>query len=310
MYKLLNQHVVLGSGLVGSILAKLLAESGNQVIIASRSRKGPEHKNIVCAKANASSFIDLYSLSDKPKVIYNCVNPPYHKWKTEWPPISNSLNEYAEKTQAVLVTCSNLYGYGPHGDVLTEDLPLNAKWTNGRVRADLWLAAKALHDSKKIRATEVRGSDYIAASDQSRMGDRVVPNLVKGKKIQLLGAIDQLHTWTDPEDVARLMIVVGQDEKAWGKPWHVPSNEPKTQLQVVQDISSALGVTVPDVSSIPLVMQKLIGIFNPVIKELLNSNYQFDKPFIMSDANTRNTFGLTPKNWDKVIGDLISAYKN
>jgi nucleoside-diphosphate-sugar epimerase len=142
------------------------------------------------------------------------------------------------------------------------------------------------------------------------MGDRVVPNLVKGKKIQLIGAIDQLHSWTDPEDVARLMIVVGQDERAWGKPWHVPSNEPKTQLQVVQDISSALGVAVPDVSSIPLVMQKLIGIFNPVIKELLNSNYQFDKPFIMSDANTRNTFGLTPKNWDKVIGDLISAYKN
>jgi nucleoside-diphosphate-sugar epimerase len=285
---LLNQHVVLGSGLVGSLLAKLRAESGSQVIIASRSGKGPEHKNIVCAKANASSFIDLYSLSDKPKVIYNCVNPPYHKWKTEWPPISNSLNEYAEKTQAVLVTCSNLYGYGPHGDVLTEDL----------------------HDSKKIRATEVRGSDYIAASDQSRMGDRVVPNLVKGKKIQLLGAIDQLHTWTDPEDVARLMIVVGQDEKAWGKPWHVPSNEPKTQLQVVQDISNALGVPVPNVSSVPLVMQKLIGIFNPVVKELLNSNYQFDGPFIMSDTKTRNTFGLTPKKWDKVIDDLFSAYKN
>ena len=310
MYKLLNQHVVLGSGLVGSILAKLLAESGNQVIIASRSGKGPEHKNIVCAKANASSLIDLYSLSNNPKVIYNCVNPPYNKWKTEWPPISNSLNKYAEKTGAVLVTCSNLYGYGPHDGVLTEELPLNAKWTNGRVRADMWLAAKALHDAKKIRATEVRGSDYICASDQSRMGDRVVPNVIKGKKIQLLGAIDQLHTWTDPEDVAQLMIVVGQDERAWGKPWHVPSNEPKTQLQVVQDISSALGVAAPSVSSVPLAMQKLIGIFNPVIKELLNSNYQFDKPFIMSDANTRNTFGLTPKNWDKVIGDLISAYRN
>ena len=310
MCKLLNQHVVLGSGVVGSTLAKLLAESGNQVIIASRSGKGPEHKNIVCAKANALSFIDLYSLSNNPKVIYNCVNPPYNKWKTEWPPISNSLNKYAEKTGAVLVTCSNLYGYGPHDGVLTEELPLNAKWTNGRVRADMWLAAKALHDAKKIRATEVRGSDYICASDQSRMGDRVVPNVIKGKKIQLLGAIDQLHTWTDPEDVAQLMIVVGQDERAWGKPWHVPSNEPKTQLQVVQDISSALGVAAPSVSSVPLAMQKLIGIFNPVIKELLNSNYQFDKPFLMNDTKTRNTFGLNPKKWEKVIGDLISAYRN
>jgi len=131
---------------------------------------------------------------------------------------------------------------------MTEDLPLKATWTNGRVRADMWLDAKALHDSNKIRTTEVRGSDYICASDQSRMGDRVVPNLLKGKKIQLLGKIDQLHSWTDPEDVARLMIVVGQDERAWGKAWHVPSNPPRTQLEVVKQIAQELGVSRPKVS--------------------------------------------------------------
>jgi nucleoside-diphosphate-sugar epimerase len=162
--------------------------------------------------------------------------------------------------------------------VLTEDLPLKAEWTNGKVRAEMWLETKELHDAKKLLATEVRGSDYICASDQSRMGDRVVPNLIKGKKVQLLGAIDQPHTWTSPEDVARLMMTVGQDSRAWGKAWHVPSNEPKTQLEVVQDIARALGVPKPKVSSIPLSIQKIIGLFNPVVKELINSNYQFDKP--------------------------------
>jgi nucleoside-diphosphate-sugar epimerase len=201
-----------------------------------------------------------------------------------------------------------LYGYGPVETVITEDLPLNANWTNGRVRAEMWQEVKELHDAKKLRATEVRASDYICASDQSRMGDRVVPNLLKGKKIQLLGAIDQPHTWTDPEDVANLMMVIGQDERAWGKPWHVPSNEPKTQLEVVEEIARALGVAKPKVSSIPLAMQKFIGLFNPVVKELINSNYQFEKPFIMSDQKTRNTFGITPKKWEKVIQDLIAPY--
>jgi len=305
---LTQPHVVLGSGFVGSSLAKLLAESDEKVIIASRSGSGPEHKNVIKLKADASSFNDLFSLSKNPKVIYNCVNPPYHKWKTLWPPISKAINEYSEKSGAVLVTCSNLYGYGPHEGVMTEDLPLKATWTNGRVRADMWLEAKALHDSNKIRTTEVRGSDYICASDQSRMGDRVVPNLLKGKKIQLLGKIDQLHSWTDPEDVARLMIVVGQDERAWGKAWHVPSNPPRTQLEVVEQIAKELGVSRPKVSTVPPLVQRMIGFFNPVVKELLNSNYQFESPFILSDKKTRDTFGVTPKKWDDVIKDLVSAY--
>lgn len=302
-------HVVIGSGFVGRNLAKLLANSNKNVILVSRSGKSLNQLNITSIKGDASSFENLISITSKPEVVYNCVNPShYNKWETEWPPISKAINEYVIETESVLVTCSNLYAYGPVDGVITEELPLKAVWRNGRVRAEMWQEVKALHDAGKMRATEVRASDYICASDQSRMGDRVVPNLIKGKKIQLLGAINQPHTWTDPEDVARLMLTVGQDERAWGKPWHVPSNEPKTQLEVVEDIARAIGVSKPKVSSVPLPMQRLIGVFNPVIKELINSNYQFVKPFIMSDEKTRKTFGLTPKKWDKVIQDLIDPY--
>jgi nucleoside-diphosphate-sugar epimerase len=302
-------HVVLGSGFVGRNLARLLANSDKNVILVSRSGKALDQINVSSVKGDASSLENLMSITTKPEVVYNCVNPThYHKWESEWPPITKAINDYVIKTESVLVTCSNLYAYGPVNEVMTEDLPLNANWTNGRVRAEMWQEVKELHDAKKLRATEVRASDYICASDQSRMGDRVVPNLLKGKKIQLLGAMDQPHTWTDPEDVANLMMVIGQDERAWGKPWHVPSNEPKTQLEVVEEIARALGVAKPKVSSIPLAMQKLIGLFNPVVKELINSNYQFEKPFIMSDQKTRNTFGISPKKWEKVIQDLIAPY--
>jgi len=52
-------------------------------------------------------------------VVYNAVNPPYEKWATDWPPIANSLLRYAEATGALLVTCSNLYGYGKGNEVMT-----------------------------------------------------------------------------------------------------------------------------------------------------------------------------------------------
>ena len=302
-------HVVIGSGNVGRILASKLALADKRVLLLSRSQAISAIQGVQHAPADASSLTSLISVAPKAGYIYNCVNPPrYHKWDVDWPPISRAIHEFATKTGAVLVTSSNLYGYGPHAGALRESLPLKAEWKNGRVRAEMWLEAKALHDTGKIRAAEVRASDYICASDQSRMGDRVVPNLKNGKPIQLLGALDQLHTWTDPEDVAELMKVVATDERAWGKPWHVPSNEPKTQLAVVMDIAKELGVRDTKVSSVPTPIELLLGLFNPTLRELRKASYQFNRPFIMSDEKARTTFGLKPKPWDWIIKDLVAAY--
>lgn len=302
-------HVVVGSGTVGTNLAKRIGGTGETVFLLSRSPNRAALENVTRLQADAASFSSLISAAPKADYIYNCVNPPYNKWEQEWPPINQALIDLAKKTEAVLVTCSNLYGYGPYKGVLTEDLPLNATWRNGRVRADMWATLKENHDAGKIRATEVRGSDYIAPTDQSRMGDQVVPKLMKGKSVQLLGALDTLHTWTDPEDVAALMMVVAKEDIAWGKPWHVPSNEPKTQRQVISDIAYELGVKDPKVSSIPAFVEKILGSVNPVIKELRHSAYQFNEPFVMSDEKSRKTFGLQPKSWNMIIRDLVSAYE-
>jgi len=302
-------HVVVGSGTVGTNLAKKIGATGQSVLLLSRSTNRAELKNVKRVKADAASFSSLISAAPKADYIYNCVNPVYNKWEKEWPPINHALIELAKKSGAVLVTCSNLYGYGPYNGVLTEDLPLNASWKNGRVRADMWLKLKELHDAGKIRATEVRGSDYIAASDQSRMGDRVVPRLKEGKSVQLLGELDKLHTWTDPDDVANLMIAVAKAEIAWGSPWHVPSNGPMTQRHVIRDIALELGVKDPKVSSVPPLLEKLLGTFNPVIRELRNTAYQFNQPFIMSDERARKAFDLKPKPWKTIIRDLVTQYQ-
>ncbi len=302
-------HVVVGSGTVGTKLAKRIGETGERVFLLSRSTNRAELENVKRVKADAASLSSLISAAPKADYIYNCVNPAYNKWVKEWPPINHALIELAKKSGAVLVTCSNLYGYGPYNGVLTEDLPLNASWKNGRVRADMWLKLKELHDAGKIRATEVRGSDYISASDQSRMGDRVVPRLKEGKSVQLLGELDKLHTWTDPDDVANLMMVVAKAEIAWGSPWHVPSNGPMTQRHVIRDIALELGVKDPKVSSVPPLLEKLLGTFNPVIRELRNTAYQFNQPFIMSDERARKAFDLKPKPWKTVIRDLVTQYQ-
>lgn len=302
-------HIVIGSGMVGTKLAEKLAKSKKKVVLVSRSKKSIDNPGIAQMTGDAKSLSSLMKVADKAKVIYNCANPShYNKWDVEWPQMSKTISDYAINVGADLVTCSNLYGYGPFDGVLAEELPLNASWTNGKVRAQMWIDAKHLHDSGRLRVTEVRGSDYICANDQSRMGHRVVPNLIAGKKIRLLGELDQPHTWTDPDDVAELMLTVAESERSWGRPWHVPSNEPKTQRQVVADIARELRITDYHLSAMGSGMDKLIGLFNPVVRELNHGSYQFNQPFVMSSQAAQEIFGLSPKPWDQVIKDLVKPY--
>lgn len=303
-----NLHVVLGNGTVGNRLVQLLAKNKKQVIVITQSKVATPVAGVSYIVANANSAKSLLNAVPNAKVIYNCVNPPYQKWKTQWPEISKAVNEFAIKTNANLVTSSNLYGYGSFDGVLTEDTPQRATWTNGKVRAEMWQEVKDLFDQGKLKATEVRGSDYICANEQSRMGHRVVPNLILGKPVRLLGALDQPHTWTDPDDVAQLMMVLSEDDRSWGRPWHVPSNEPKTQREVVKDIASHLRISNYQLSAIGAPIERILGFFNPLIRELNKGSYQFNKPFVMSSKVTCETFGLVPKSWNQVIEDLTRPY--
>lgn len=303
-------HVIIGGGTIGGRLAKLLATSGKRVLVITRTAENKASAGIEYRAGDATSVEQLLARAPEAKVVYNCANPPYNKWETEWPKLAGAVNELAVRVGADLVICSNLYGYGPYDGILTEDVPLNATWTNGQVRAKVWREAKALNDSGKLRVTEVRGSDYICSNDQSRMGDRVVPNLMLGKPVQLLGALDQPHTWTDPDDVARLMMKLAEDDRSWGKPWHVPSNPPKTQREVVADIAKELGISNYKLSAVGKTMESILGLFNPLIRELNKGAYQFDRPFIMNSKAATETFGLAAKPWNQTIDDLVRPYRN
>src|SRR5919202_910612 len=143
-------HVVVGKGPVGTTTADLLAARGHRVRVLSRSggtsTDAVEHRRVDAAGAAA---------------LYNAVNPAYHRWVTDWPPVATALLAAAERTGAVLVTMSNLYGYGAPTGPMSPGSPLAATDAKGRVRVAMWREALAAHEAGRGGGTEARAAGFV-----------------------------------------------------------------------------------------------------------------------------------------------------
>ena len=305
----MTKHVIVGAGPIGSGTARLLAERGDQVVLVTRSGSGPDLPGIQRVRADASDVDALTDLTAGAAALYNCASPPYHRWATDWPPLAHALLTAAQRSEAVLATVSNLYGYGRVDAPMTESTPLNAHGAKGRVRAQMWRDALAAHEAGRVRVTEIRAADYVGPYAQSNLGDRVVPRILAGKGVRVLGSPDSPHTWTYVDDVARLLATVGTDERAWGRPWHVPSNPPRTQREAVDDLAQAAGVRAVPVGVVPPVLLRLMGLVNPIIRELPEVAYQLQRPFVMDSSAAQATFGYQPTPWHDVLTATLSHYR-
>jgi nucleoside-diphosphate-sugar epimerase len=306
----MSTHVIVGAGAIGLATARQLSGQGHRVVLVTRSGSGSELPGVQAVRADATDAAALSRLAEGAAVLYNCASPAYHRWGTDWPPLAAALLVAAERSGAVLATAGNLYGYGRVTAPITEDTPLRPHGTKGRVRAQIWQDALAAHEAGRVRAVEVRGADYVGPHSQSHLGDRVVPRLLAGKPVQVLPRADVPHSWTYTEDVARLLVIVGSDSRAWGRPWHVPSNAPRTQREAVADLARVAGVPPVKVSEIPALVLRAVGLFNPFIREMPEVAYQFTAPFVIDDSAARKTFEIAPTPWDDVLAATVASYRS
>ncbi|MEV4220963.1 NAD-dependent epimerase/dehydratase family protein [Nonomuraea sp. NPDC049725] len=303
----MGKHVVVGSGQVGTHLAGKLLAQGHEVTVVTRSGRGPAGAVKVAADvADSARLIEATRGAD---VLYNCVNPQYHRWLTDWPPMAASFLAAAEATGAAYVMLGNLYPYGPVTGPMTEDLPLASTSPKARVRATMWADALAAHRAGRIRATEVRASDYFGpgATDQSYLGERFLPALRAGRTVQLIFPADIPHSWTYLPDVADALIVAGGDERAWGRPWHVPTAEPQSFRQIGRRMAALLGLPEPRMTTLPWPLVRLTGLFSPMIGELRHTRYQFTAPYELDSSAFQRTFGVAPTPLDEALKVTLEA---
>ncbi|EMY32882.1 hypothetical protein D477_017889, partial [Arthrobacter crystallopoietes BAB-32] len=125
-------------------------------------------------------------------------------------------------------------------------------------------------------------------------GERMVPAVLAGRTVRVLGSPDVPHSFTYVPDLAAAMIRAAQQPAVWNSVLHAPTGPALTQRELVQAFAAAAAVAVPKVASLPGWLIRGLAPVLPDARELAEMLYQFEEPFVMESADSQSALGLAP----------------
>jgi nucleoside-diphosphate-sugar epimerase len=287
-----STHVVLGAaGGTGSAVVRELAARGMRVRAVTRRGATDVPEGVDQLAADVGTAAEARRACEGAAVVYHCAQPPYTKWPELFPPMTRAVLDGAAAAGAKLVFADNLYVYGPPDGAMTEQTPQRAVGRKGRTRIEMAEAVLGAHADGRLRCTIGRASDYYGPrGTASTVGENVMKPALRGRRTRWLGSLDQPHTLNYLEDMARALVTLGERDEADGQVWHLPAAEPLTGREFLTLLFEAIGHS-PRMGVASRPMIRIGGLFNPLLRELRETLYQFERPFVSDASKFQHTFG-------------------
>jgi nucleoside-diphosphate-sugar epimerase len=298
-------HVVFGTGAIGLALIDELTARSLPVRAVNRSGRAKVPSGVEVIAGDASNPEFAARAAAGAAVVYQCLNPPYHRWAELFPVLQNAVVHAALAADARYVSFENTYMYGDtHGQPMTETTPLRAETHKGRVRAAMARQLSECQGAGDLLTATARASDYFGpwGTNQSPLGDLVIGAALAGKPARVIGDPDQQHSYTFTCDAARTLASLGTRDDVAGEVFHVPNAPPQTTRQIISMISDELGVPIK-ISVASRLVLRLMGVVNPTIRELDEMRYEFVQPFVVDSAKAEMRLGIPPTP----IGDALAS---
>lgn len=305
-------QTILGSGgAIGTELAKALKTYTDEIRLVSRNPK----------KVNDSDEIFSADLSDSKalneairgsSIVYVTVGFAYNykEWAEKWLPfIENVINSCAQEN-CKLVFFDNIYMYDSGFlNGMTEETPINPPSKKGAIRAKIAQMILDAIASKKIQALIARSADFYgpSISKNSLLNETVFKPLSQGKKANWLVSDRFVHSFTYTIDAAVATALLGNTEKAYGQVWHLPTaSAPYTGKHWIENIAKELN-TPARTQLAPKFLVKIMGLFNPIMRESVEMLYQYDRDYVFDSSKFEKAFDFTPTPYALGIKKIIET---
>ena len=307
-----GKQVVFGcNGPIGLALMERLAAAGHEVVGVCRSGEAAAPDGVRIEAADVRDVTAAARLAEGATTVYGCIGIPYAAWVDLWPGIVEGLLSAAEAGDARLVFADNLYCYGAQNRPLREELPLTDYGRKPTLRAKMTRTMLEADRVGRARVALVRASDFYGPRvTNAALGERVFPNLLAGKAVQLLGDPDAPHAFTYAPDFAQALETMGAaEDEDFGQAWHVPNAPVRSQRQVVELAGELAGQRVR-IRSLRRRMVLALALFSPMLRELKELMHQWELPYRVDHSKWAERFGDEHTALETGLRETLDWYRS
>ncbi|HUI72208.1 MAG TPA: NAD-dependent epimerase/dehydratase family protein [Spirochaetia bacterium] len=319
-------QVVFGTGPVGCAAAGLLLERGLRVRMVNRTGKRPsaafwtlateQQENLELVGADAMDVGAVLAAAKGATHIYSCVNVAYQDWQRILPIMHANIVQAAADNGAVLAAAENLYMYARGLPVIDEKAPVNPPSRKGALVQRLHEKLIEAGAKLGVQWTAVRASDFYGplSTGQSLFGtERFLAPLFSGNRPLLWGNLDMPHTFTYVEDYGRALAIAALSTSAHGSAWIVPNDRTVTTRQLAHMFFEAAGLAngrAPRIQRVPRAGFAVVGLFNPLMREVLEVLYQKEERYVVDGSKFRDTFDFQPTPLEDGVRRTLAWYRS
>jgi len=192
---------------------------------------------------------------------------------------------------------------------MDENTPVRPTSRKGAVRAEIAERLMTAADKGEVRGLIARCADFYGPGklNTSVLTQTVFNRLAARKRAQWFLSADCAHSYTFIPDAARGTAMLGNADDAYGQVWHLPTaTAPPTGRQWVKAIASELGVE-PKIRVVTRPMLAGLGLVVPVLRELREMAYQYDRKYDFRSDKFNLRFGFEPTGYDQGIKAIVDT---
>lgn len=137
----------------------------------------------------------------------------------------------------------------------------------------------------------------------------VLNNYSKGKKAMWFVSTDLKHSFTYTRDAAKATALLGNTPDAYGQIWHLPTDNRKiTGKDMITWIASEFRVE-PKFTLVDKWMLYLLGVFVPVMREMPEMMYQYDRDYFFDSSKFTRRFGISATPYEEGVRATCNLYR-
>jgi nucleoside-diphosphate-sugar epimerase len=190
---------------------------------------------------------------------------------------------------------------------VTESHPREPHTFKGQMRLAQENLVLDAHGRNGLSTLVLRLPDFYGPRIERSFLNGVFEGAARGTRAQMVGPIDVPHEFVFVPDVGAVVETLTRTPEAYGRWLHLAGAGTITQREVAAK-AYALAGREPRLMVVGKPMLRVLGLFNPILREMVEMNYLMSEPFVLDDSALQALIGPIRKtSYDEGIRLAFAA---